>query len=621
MALLLAFDGGGYEPVTRAQIGILIWALIALGLALGLLPRSRPSTPTWVALGGLVALTALTGLALSWTESDERTTAELARVLQYGGIVLLAYLALNRNTWQGAAAGFGAAALIVPVASVASRLFPDAIPDDAANLLNTDRLSYPLDYWNGVACWGAMAVAAAICWSAHAEKVVLRSLALAAIPFASLSVYLTYSRAGAIAVPLAVIAAVALSRHRWTAAFNACVAALGSAAVILVARGQDEIARATGNAGAGTVLLVLIAAALVSAAAAVLTSSTGTDRLRMPRQPARLAVAAVTAAAVLAAVALQGPLERSWDEFRGERAIATGSDPTARLGTLGGKRYVAWTSALDAFDTDPARGIGPGSYEFFWSRQGEDPEFIRDAHSLYLEELAELGLPGIAALLTALGGLLAAALAARGRNRRPRDAGGVAALTSAYIIFLFYAGVDWMWELGAIGALALGGAAVAGAAGLERRRGMRLTPFARGVAAMGALVMVAAQVPTLSSTERVRAADAALRDGELKRAEELASDAVRAEPWAASPYATRALVAERVGDLDQARLDLRSAIKRERTNWRHHLLLARVEARAGNRERAEMELESARRLAPRSYLLVDRSPYVLEIERLLSGGD
>src|SRR5919197_4313794 len=89
LTLILAFDGGGYDLVIRQEVGLAIWALIALGLAVGMLPRARLSPAAWVALAGFATFALLNLLAQSWTHSDERTTAELARVLQYGGLIAL----------------------------------------------------------------------------------------------------------------------------------------------------------------------------------------------------------------------------------------------------------------------------------------------------------------------------------------------------------------------------------------------------------------------------------------------------------------------------------------------------------------------------------------------------
>jgi hypothetical protein len=616
LTFLLALNGGGYDVVVRHEVAIVIWAGIGVGLAVGFLPRARLTPASWLALGGFIALAVLMAVAHSWTESDERTSAEMARALQYLGVIALAYLALNRYTWQGAAAGFATAALAVPFLALGSRLFPELLVGDV-RAFEPDRLSYPLDYWNGVSCWGAMAAAVGLCLSAHAARLAVRALALASVPVAALSVFLTYSRFGVAAVAIAVLAAVALSRNRWTVSLNAAVAAGASGAAILVAHGQDEIANATGDAGAGAVILVLVLGGVVCAITAAL--GRRLDRVRLRIETARIALAGAVVLAVLAAVAAHGPISDAWDDFKNQRTVATGSDSVSRLGSFGGNRYGLWTSAVDAFQTDPSRGIGPGSFDFYWSREGTGSQFIRNPHSLYLQQLAELGVFGLVAVVAGLAGLLAAAIGARRRWLRDRDLACGTGLIAAFVVFLAYAGIDWMWELGAVGALALGGAAVAGAGGLERARPWDLGPWLRAGLVMVALVAAAAQVPSLVSVQRTRASSTELADGNLDRARELADQAIEAESWAASPYSARALVFEAQGDLVQARRDIDVAAEREPTNWRNPLIAARIDARAGKQELVAADLAQAKRLAPRSLYLTEGSPYLLGIQQLLSG--
>jgi O-antigen ligase len=50
-------------------------------------------------------------------------------------------------------------------------------------------------------------------------------------------------------------------------------------------------------------------------------------------------------------------------------------------------RYQYWESAAGAQRTDPWRGIGPGTFELWWARNGTTQGFVRDAHSLYAESL------------------------------------------------------------------------------------------------------------------------------------------------------------------------------------------------------------------------------------------
>lgn len=619
LILLLAFNGGGYDVVIRHQVSLAIWAVIALGLGIGVLPRAKLTPACLVALGGFVALAGLTLLSHVWTESDERTTEELARVLQYMGLVVLAFLALNRYTWRGAAMGFATAALVVPFFAVGARLFPDLLTDHVAAAFGIDRLSYPLDYWNGVACWGAMAAAVGLVLGSNSSRSTIRAAAAATVPVAVLSVYLTYSRFGVAALAVASIAAVAVSKHRWTAGANGLIAGAGCGLAILVAHSHDQIAHATGNAGAGSVVLVLVAAGVLCAGAAVATFRAGLDKVRMDVGTARVALVASIVGALLVAGALHGPLNRAWDQFKNDKPPAAAGG-TGRFATLGGTRYTVWTTAVDAFNSDPWRGIGPGAFEFYWDKHGKGREFARDAHSLYIEEAAELGIPGVIALLVALGGLLWAAIQARMRWRRRRDIAAGSALIAVFVVFLAYAGIDWMWELGAVGALALGGVAVAGAGGLDRAERRQLGPWTRSAMVVAALLAGAVQVPGLISTERTRASESALAGGDAARAQDLADQAITAEDWAASPYAARAEAVERLGNLAEAKRDAQQAIDREPDNWRNHLLLARIEAEHGDRTGALGQIAAARRLAPRIPYLVPFSPYMQQIDSLLGSG-
>ena len=606
LTIFLALDGGGFDAVVRDVVGIVVWAAVALGFATGFFPRGRFSRGAWIALGGLGVLTALTAVAHSWTESDEATTLELARVVQYLGIVTLAYLAIDRHTWQGAAAGFASAALVIPFFALGARLFPHLLVDDVARAFHFDRLSYPLDYWNAVSCWGAMAIAIGLCASAHGPRV-LRAAALATIPVASLSIYLTFSRFGAVATATALLAAFAVSRNRWTLALNGLVAAGMSAAAILIANQQSEIQHATGNAGAGLVISILLLGGLACATVAVLSDQA--DGVRLSRRGTRRALGAVALVTVLSAAALHAPISRGWDQFTHTGKVASGS--TARFTTLGGDRYAYWRAAYHAFESDPGRGIGPGSFEFYWDRNGTTQILIRNPHSLYLQKLSELGLAGFVAIVVALAGLLWGAIEARRRWITQTDLAAGGGLLAAFVVFVVYAGVDWMWEMGAIGTLAMGGAAVVGAS--RFRRAAPLSGWARAGLTLVALLAAASLVPTLVSTERTRASATALAQGDPARGVQLADDAIRAEPWAASPYAQKALALLAEGRQTEARDEINRAIDHERVNWRWRLIRAQINARAGDVNAARVDLVYAKSLAPRSPYLQPNSSFVRDI--------
>ena len=224
-----ALRGGSYDVVVRGEQGLVLWWTLLLGLAFGLLPRRRPSRSTWVLLGALAALVLWTLLAFGWTESDERTSVELARIVAYAGLVVLVVGTLRSTSVGAAIAGAAVAGGVVCLLALASRLWPDAFPADRiAKAFSTTRLSYPFNYWNAVAAWGSMSTAMALAWSAHARHAAWRALALASVPVMVTVVYLTYSRAGAAGIAIGAVSAVVLARTRLVMLAHLAVAAVAS---------------------------------------------------------------------------------------------------------------------------------------------------------------------------------------------------------------------------------------------------------------------------------------------------------------------------------------------------------------------------------------------------------
>ncbi|MBA2460351.1 MAG: O-antigen ligase family protein [Actinobacteria bacterium] len=110
------------------------------------------------------------------------------------------------------------------------------------------------------------------------------------------------------------------------------------------------------------------------------------------------------------------------------------------LAKLGEERawywHVAWQEAADS----PLFGRGAGTFELSWLERQPVPWNVLDAHSLYLEMLAELGVIGVLLVALALAPPLVAALR---DARAPAAAGG-------YVAFLVHAGLDWDWEMPAV---------------------------------------------------------------------------------------------------------------------------------------------------------------------------
>src|SRR5205823_9745432 len=84
LVLIYALRGGGsYDLVAFEEQGLVVWWILAIGFALGLLPRSRPSRAVLALWAALAAYAAWNALSLVWTQSSELTTVELARSLDY----------------------------------------------------------------------------------------------------------------------------------------------------------------------------------------------------------------------------------------------------------------------------------------------------------------------------------------------------------------------------------------------------------------------------------------------------------------------------------------------------------------------------------------------------------
>ncbi len=241
---------------------------------------------------------------------------------------------------------------------------------------------------------------------------------------------------------------------------------------------------------------------------------------------------------------------------------------------------------------------------------------MRDAHSLYLETLAELGMVGLLILLIFLAGSLRAAWLARKRLRRSSDVGAVTAMLAAFIVFMASAGVDWMWEVPAVTVFALSSLTVAIASASRRwRSSWRFVNLpARVAAGVVAIAVGAVQVPGIVSTDRIRDSEGALESGDPPLGLALAGDAVDAQPWAAAPHVQRALALSVLDLHRDAGSELAEATEREPTNWRHPLLRAVLEFERGDRDAAGRSYRRARVLRPG--LPLDPEPILRALARV-----
>jgi tetratricopeptide (TPR) repeat protein len=311
-----------------------------------------------------------------------------------------------------------------------------------------------------------------------------------------------------------------------------------------------------------------------------------------------VAAAAVLAVAFLAAGG-PGRVSDAWAEFK---EPASPGEGTGRLSSAAGQsRYQYWSATVDQNATNPLTGTGSGTFEYWWARNGENDDTVRDAHSLYMQTLGELGIVGLALLVAFLlvailgGGRLT--LRAHAAARAP-----LAAAVAGCTAFALTAAVDWMWQLPVIpvAMLLLTAVAVTGDGRQGERPILGLLP--RLAFGLAALVAIAAIAIPLAATTLLRESEAEARRGDLPGALEAARSAQNVQPGAATPRLQEALLLEEMGDLAGAAEAARGAAERESTNWRPWLVLSRIEARSGNAGAAVSAYRRARSLNPRSPL-------------------
>ncbi|MDQ3725840.1 MAG: O-antigen ligase family protein, partial [Actinomycetota bacterium] len=385
-------------------------------LALGAAGRANLGRPFYWATGLIGGLALFSAFSSLWSGSVELSVTEADRVLVYLGFFVASFLiAQTDQRRQRFAEGIGISLIAVAALALASRILPELTglgPGPGSNA----RLGYPLGYWNANGL--AFGIAAGFClWmSRRALNAPLRWLSVAALPTVLLALYLTYSRGGLLALAVACGVLIALSHDRLWLLATFAIGAVGALPALLAVQANrgvaDNIAgQATVDQGVTVFLILLAGTALGLGLFALLRRLERRDdevtgrALALSRDPKALKLVALGLAvlAIGAAIAVGG---RAWDQFS-SRDIAFPSKPEEHFGDLSGAgRHEFWRVSLDAFGEEPVVGHGAGTYRFAWNELREIEISVLDAHSLYLEAFAELGLVGGLLVLALVGTLL-----------------------------------------------------------------------------------------------------------------------------------------------------------------------------------------------------------------------
>jgi tetratricopeptide (TPR) repeat protein len=620
---VVTYANGGYGLSSRTALAVGIWAVIMIGVAFGLLPRSELSRGALVTMGLLGLFALWTFASMFWAASPEGAFNEFNRVSVYLAILVLALLGTTRRDAGRWADGFCLGIVATAAVALASRFFPhlfsasgqvgDALPNAAS------RLSFPVGYWNGLGMLVSFGFPLCLRSAVLARRSVVRALPVAALPLLASVVYLTSSRGAAVTAVAGTTVFLLATERRWHAVGAGVAGAIGSAVAIalLVQRGTLVNGPLTSTLAdsQGRTAAVLVCGCSLLAGALFVAGDSLLERRGSPRpEVGRVLVTVLLAAVVVGAVAAN-PIAR-FDQFkRLPVAQAAGNFTTAHLLSGNGSgRWQFWTAAIDEFRSAPLQGRGAGSYEAWWAQHASFTYFLRNAHSLYFEVLGELGIVGLLLICGSFGAGLATAIS-RLRTMHGELRVTLAALTAVFVAFLAGAAIDWIWQLTAVGGVALAalGATLAGPDRLPLSEQSPEAASSRGRIGPGIAVLLAAwalicaqAIPWLAAG-KISDSQAAVRRGDTGAALANALDAKTLQPWAASPYVQLALVAEQRRELSAARRWIASAIDRDSKDWRTWYLAARIQRESGQPAAAARSFATARSLNPRSPLFSTRS--------------
>jgi len=535
----------------------------------------------------MLALAAWIALSASWSVSSAGSIREVERMLVYVSVALALSVVLRRGDGTGVAGGVFAGITLVSAYGLATLLFPDRL-DTSGEPTLPYRLSEPLGYWNALGLLAAMGFLVALGFVAHSRKTWPAPTVAFALPVLGATLYFTFSRGAWGALALGFVCMVALDSRRLRLLWLTLAVAPASIATVAYASGQSALTTVDTSSAAAVaaghrLALVVVALALCSGLLAWGARNVG-RRVFVSRATARAVNVALSVLAVVAAagvmVAAGGPV-RGFSELKGrfEASPATpGPDLNDRLFSLSGTgRGVSVRIAWDLGRERPLVGHGAGSYEYFWYERRPETAIIRDAHSLYAETFAEVGVVG----LVLLGAVLLLPLVGAFIARRTRF---VAAGAGAYVAWLAASALDWHWEMVGVtvAALLAGGVALLAS---DRRRPASLPTRTRAVLIACSIALTMLSLVSLVGNQALFAGREALARGEWASAAAHARRAQSLLIWSYEPELVLGDAAAGLGDREGALRAYRDAVRTDPQNWVAWLRLAQV-SRAAERAAA-----------------------------------
>ena len=592
LIVFTGFNAGGYFPSTPAVAALVLAQILLVRIMQSRRPFEGLAPVTLIAIAALGLYALMTLLSAAWSHSTSRALIEFDRAWLYLLIlVFFGSVRASRGDLRWLIRGLVIGASVVCLAGLISRVLPN-VWHTAPNVSN-ERLSYPITYWNTLGLLASLGIVLAFHITCSlSERRLARILAAAVIPLLAATLFFTFSR-GAIAA-----GAVGLVVYMLVARPSGLLSGLlatgpASVALIVVAYHANllDTVDPTTPAAVSQGHRVALAAGICAAVCAGLRLffAIGLDpRLRgaagralMSPQARLAAIAGVVVAVLVLALALGVPhsLEHDWHRFiSGATPRGTASDLRERLTDPSNNgRTDLWRVALHGFSASPLHGYGSGMYQTLWDRNRPSFVYTINAHSLYLQAMAELGIPGLALLLI----LVVAVLVGLGMRARGSRRSIYGVLLAVSVVWALRAGVDWDWEMPVVTLVFF---AVAGA-GLSPRKGSRpgWVPGYNSRMILGLLCLVTLVGPVLiiGSQTRLEDAEHALYASNCTKASSSSLSSigwldVRPEPYEILGFCDIQRGLPRLGVAA-----MQQAVRRDPGSWETYYTLAIAQGSAG----------------------------------------
>jgi O-antigen ligase len=509
-------------------LAILAALLLAMVAAAG--AAVRPPRLILIGAGALLALAGWNAASIGWSASPAGARDEALLTGLYFTAMLLPVVTLAGPKERRNALAIVVAALACLGLLTAFELALSAKP---LTLLFGGRLDFPVSYVNACSALFVIGFWPAVVMAAQRQSRLATRIAASGAGSLFLALAIAAQSKGTVlglAVSALLIFALTPSRLRLLGVTLFAAAPAAAAIVPLTAPYRSSAVSVAHRAG-WTALGVFVAGAALAIVYVLVDRrlELGAARRRLVSRGALALLVAGLAASVIAFfVRVPAPgawVSKEWTSFKHKHPADSGS---THLTALGSNRYDFWRVTLDEAAAHPLRGIGGrGFYSAYLQHRRSDETPLR-AHSLYLDTLAELGVPGLLLLLLGVGAPLV--LLAR-RLSQPCAVAAFGAAT----YFLAHAAVDWIWTVPVVGAFAFLLLGI-GCAGEGLRPLPRRTTIAAAVTAAAAALLAFAP-PWLAHRYVLAAYSTSAPAADLSHARRL--DPLSLEPyWAAWRFAT-----------------------------------------------------------------------------------